>query len=357
MVDFLIVGAGLFGAICARELKDSGKSVLVIEKRNHIAGNAFTERIEGIDIHKYGAHIFHTNEKRVWEYVNRFAEFNRFTNSPKASYQGKLYSLPFNMNTFYEIWGVKKPEEAAAIIKKQRKEISGEPRNLEEQAISLVGRDIYERLIKGYTEKQWGRSCTDLPASIIKRLPVRLIFDSNYFNAEYQGIPKDGYTGMVENMLDGIDVELETPYQGQKASRVIYTGTIDEYFGYRFGRLQYRTARFETEVLNEPNYQGNAVINYTDKDVPWTRIIEHKHFNFGNQPKTIISREYPEEWIPGKDQCYPIADEKNLKLYEKYANLARYEKGVFFGGRLGLYKYLDMDQTISKALDLVAFLR
>ena len=370
MYDYLIVGAGLFGAVCARELTDMGKSVLVIDKRPHIAGNVYTEKIEGINVHKYGAHIFHTNDPVVWSYVQRFATFNRFTNSPVANYKGELYSLPFNMYTFNKMWGVVKPEEAEEKIRSQRAEITGEPQNLEEQAISLVGRDIYEKLIKGYTEKQWGRSCDQLPAFIIKRLPVRLTFDNNYFNALYQGIPVGGYTKLVENMLDGIEVRLNTNYLEQKneldtlANKVIYTGPIDAYFNFSLGTLEYRSVRFETELLDISNFQGNAAVNYTDKDTPWTRIIEHKWFEqispadqekhrmeYGN--KTVISREYSSEWKPGDEPYYPVNDEKNGALLAQYQKLAENEKQVFFGGRLGSYKYYDMDQVIAAALKAV----
>lgn len=363
MYDFLMVGAGLYGATAARQLTDAGKSVLVIDKRSHIAGNVYTEMIEGINVHKYGAHIFHTSNKAVWDYVNRFAVFNRFTNSPVANYKGELYSLPFNMYTFNKMWGVVTPEEAAAKIEEQRKEIAGEPKNLEEQAISLVGRDIYEKLVKGYTEKQWGRPCDQLPAFIIKRLPVRLTFDNNYFNALYQGIPIGGYMKMVEAMLSGINVRLSTDYLAHKkeldsiAEKVIYTGPIDAYFGYSLGNLEYRSVRFETEILDKPNFQGNAAVNYTDAETPWTRIIEHKWFEFGKDenghdfPKTVISREYSSEWKPGEEPYYPVNDEKNGKLYEKYKRLADAEERVIFGGRLGDYKYYDMDQVIAAALE------
>ena len=366
MYDFLIVGAGLFGATCARELTDAGKSCLVIDKRPHIAGNVYTEQTEGIHVHIYGAHIFHTNNKQVWDYVQRFASFNRFTNSPVANYKGELYSLPFNMYTFNRMWGIVTPEEAAANIAEQRKEITGEPRNLEEQAISLVGTDIYEKLIKGYTQKQWGRPCTELPAFIIKRLPVRLTFDNNYFNALYQGIPAGGYTKMVANMLEGIEVRLNEDYLKNKetwdkqANKVIYTGPIDAYFGHRLGNLEYRSVRFENEVLDKPNFQGNAAVNYTDAETPWTRIIEHKWFEFGKDengnelPKTVISREYSSEWKPGDEPYYPVNDEKNGKLYEAYRKLAEQEAKVIFGGRLGEYKYYDMDQVIGKALETAA---
>ena len=356
--DYLVVGSGLYGAIFAHEAKVHGKSVLVVDKRPNIAGNIYTENIEGINVHKYGAHIFHTNNKKVWNYITQFAEFNRFTNSPIANYKGELYSLPFNMYTFNKMWGVVTPEEAAAKIEEQRKEITGEPKNLEEQAISLVGRDIYEKLIKGYTEKQWGRDCKDLPAFIIKRLPVRLTFDNNYFNALYQGIPDGGYTAMVEKMLEGIEVRLNVDYLADRenlnalADKVVYTGPVDAYFGYRLGALQYRSVRFETEVLDTDNYQGNAVVNYTDAETPYTRIIEHKHFEFGTQPKTVISREYSAEWKPGDEPYYPVNDEKNGALYAKYKALADAETKVIFGGRLGEYKYYDMDKVIEAALDV-----
>ena len=366
MYDYLIVGAGLYGAVFAQQAKAAGKAVLVVDKRDHIAGNVYTENVEGIHVHKYGAHIFHTNDKRVWKYITQFAEFNRFTNSPVANYKGELYSLPFNMYTFNKMWGVVTPEEAAAKIEEQRKEVSGEPRNLEEQAISLVGRDVYEKLVKGYTEKQWGRDCKDLPSFIIKRLPVRLTFDNNYFNALYQGIPEGGYTKMVERMLEGIEVRTGVDYLAQKdkldaqAERVIYTGPIDAYFGYRLGTLEYRSVRFETELLDIPNFQGNAAVNYTDAETPWTRIIEHKWFEFGKDedgndlPKTVISREYSSEWKPGDEAYYPVNDEKNGKLYEAYRALADKEDRVIFGGRLGEYKYYDMDQVIAVALDKAA---
>ena len=364
MYNYLIVGAGLYGATVARELTDAGNSVLVIDKRSHIAGNVYTEKMEGINVHIYGAHIFHTNNKQVWDYVNRFSVFNRFTNSPVANYQGELYSLPFNMYTFNKMWGVVTPEEAAAKIEEQRKEAGiTEPKNLEEQAISLVGTDIYEKLIKGYTQKQWGRPCTELPAFIIKRLPVRLTFDNNYFNALYQGIPVGGYTKMVENMLKGIEVQLNADYLADKAKwdsmaeKVIYTGPIDAYFKYCLGNLEYRSVRFETEVLDKPNFQGNAAVNYTDAETLWTRIIEHKWFEFGKDengndlPKTVISREYSSEWKLGDEPYYPVNDEKNGNLYQEYKKLADKEKNVVFGGRLGEYKYYDMDQVIAAALD------
>ena len=362
--DYLIIGSGLYGSVFAREAKAAGKSVLVIDKRSNIGGNVYTENIEGINVHKYGAHIFHTNNKTVWDYVNRFAEFNRFTNSPVANYHGELYSMPFNMYTFNKMWGVVTPEEAAAKIDEQRKEITGEPKNLEEQAISLVGRDIYEKLVKGYTEKQWGRDCKDLPTFIIKRLPVRLTFDNNYFNALYQGIPVGGYTKMIEKMLEGIEVCLGVDYLENKeeldqlAEKVVYTGPIDAYFGYKLGTLEYRSVRFENEILDKPNFQGNAAVNYTDRETPWTRIIEHKWFEFGKDengndlPKTVISREYSSEWKPGDEPYYPVNDEKNGALYAEYKKLAEQEKNVIFGGRLGEYKYYDMDQVIAAALEL-----
>ena len=354
--DYLVVGSGLYGAIFAHEANKRGKKVLVIDKRPNIAGNIYTEEVEGINVHKYGAHIFHTNNKEVWQYITQFAEFNRFTNSPVANYKGELYSLPFNMYTFNKMWGVVTPEEAAAKIEEQRQEIKGEPKNLEEQAISLVGRDIYEKLIKGYTEKQWGRPCNELPSFIIKRLPVRLTFDNNYFNALYQGIPMGGYTKMVENMLEGIEVRLNTDYLENKeeldslADKVVYTGPIDAYFNYKLGTLEYRSVRFETEVLDKPNFQGNAAVNYTDAQTPWTRIIERKWFEFGTQPKTVISREYSSEWKLGDEPYYPVNDEKNGALYAEYKKLGEAETKVIFGGRLGEYKYYDMDAVIAAAL-------
>lgn len=363
MYDYLVVGSGLFGAVFARQATDAGKKVLVIDKRPNIAGNVYTEKVEGINFHKYGAHIFHTNNTEVWNYVNRFATFNRFTNSPVANYKGELYSMPFNMYTFNKMWGVVTPEEAAAKIEEQKKEITGEPQNLEEQAISLVGRDIYEKLVKGYTEKQWGRDCKDLPAFIIKRLPVRLTFDNNYFNALYQGIPIGGYTKMVANLLDGIDVQLNEDYLVDRAKwdaladKVVYTGAIDAFFNYSLGNLEYRSVRFENEVLDIPNFQGNAAVNYTDRETPWTRIIEHKWFEFGKDengndlPKTVISREYSSEWKPGDEPYYPVNDEKNGELYKKYRALADKEDKVIFGGRLGEYKYYDMDAVIASALE------
>lgn len=360
--DYLVVGSGLYGAIFAHEAKKAGKSVLVVDKRPNIAGNIYTEKQEKINVHKYGAHIFHTNNKKVWEYITQFAEFNRFTNSPVANYKGELYSMPFNMYTFNKMWGVVTPEEAAAKIEEQKKEITGEPQNLEEQAISLVGRDIYEKLVKGYTEKQWGRDCKELPAFIIKRLPVRLTFDNNYFNALYQGIPMGGYTKMVEKILDGIEVRLNTDYLEYKeeldalAEKVVYTGPIDAYFNYKLGTLEYRSVRFENETLDIPNFQGNAAVNYTDRETPWTRIIEHKWFEFGKDedgnelPKTIISREYSSEWKPGDEPYYPVNDAKNGALYAEYKKLAESESKVIFGGRLGEYKYYDMDQVIAAVL-------
>ena len=363
MYDYLVVGSGLFGAVFARQATDAGKTVLFIDKRPNVAGNVYTEKVEGINLHKYGAHIFHTNNTEVWNYVNRFATFNRFTNSPVANYKGELYSMPFNMYTFNKMWGVVTPEEAAAKIEEQKKEITGEPRNLEEQAISLVGRDIYEKLVKGYTEKQWGRDCKELPAFIIKRLPVRLTFDNNYFNALYQGIPIGGYTKLVENLLDGIEVQLNVDYLvdrakwGAIAEKVVYTGAIDAFFNYSLGNLEYRSVRFENEVLDIPNFQGNAAVNYTDRETPWTRIIEHKWFEFGKDengndlPKTIISREYSSEWKPGDEPYYPVNDEKNGALYKEYRALADQEGKVIFGGRLGEYKYYDMDAVIASALE------
>ena len=356
--DYLIVGSGLYGAVCARAAADAGKKVLVIDKRPNIAGNIYTEEMEGINVHIYGAHIFHTNNTEVWNYVNKFATFNRFTNSPVANYKGELYSLPFNMYTFNKMWGVVTPEEAEAKTEEQKRAAGiTEPKNLEEQAISLVGTDIYRKLIKGYTEKQWGRDCKDLPSFIIKRLPVRFTFDNNYFNALYQGIPVGGYTKMVANMLDGIEVRLNVDYLENKAEldaladKVIYTGPIDAYFGYKLGNLEYRSVRFETEVLDKPNFQGNAAVNYTDRETPWTRIIEHKWFEFGTQPKTVISREYSSEWKPGDEPYYPVNDERNGALYQQYKALADGEEKVIFGGRLGEYKYYDMDAVIASALE------
>ena len=362
--DYLVVGAGLFGAVFAQQAKEKGKKVLVIDKRPHIAGNIYTKKVEGIDVHEYGAHIFHTNDRDVWNYVTKFIEFNRFTNSPVANYHGELYSLPFNMYTFNKMWGVVTPEEAINKIEEQKKAANiTTATNLEEQAISLVGTDIYEKLIKGYTEKQWGRPCTELPAFIIKRLPVRLTFDNNYFNALYQGIPVGGYTKLVENLLAGIEVRLNVDYLEMKeeydalAEKVVYTGPIDAYFDYRLGTLEYRSVRFENELLDIPNFQGNAAVNYTDRETPWTRIIEHKWFTFGKDeegndlPKTVISREYSSEWKQGDDPYYPVNDEKNTTLYEQYKELASHETNILFGGRLGEYKYYDMDKVIASALE------
>ncbi len=363
MYDYLIVGSGLYGSIFAREATNKGYKCLVIDKRDNVGGNIYTEKVEGINVHKYGAHIFHTNSQKVWDYITQFATFNRFTNSPVANYKGELYSLPFNMYTFNKMWGVVTPEEAASKIEEQRKEVKGEPKNLEEQAISLVGRDIYEKLIKGYTEKQWGRDCKDLPSFIIKRLPVRLTFDNNYFNALYQGIPVGGYTKMIENILDGIEVELGKDYLEDKAKwdgmakKVVYTGPIDAYFDYCLGTLEYRSVCFETKVLDKPNFQGNAAVNYTDRETPWTRIIEHKWFEFGKDEdgkeleKTVISREFSSEWNPGDEPYYPVNDEKNGALYQKYRELADKEENVIFGGRLGEYKYYDMDAVIASVLE------
>lgn len=359
MYDYLIVGAGLFGAVFAHEAHADGKNVLVIERRKHIAGNAYTEETEGIQVHKYGPHIFHTDDEEVWEYVKRFAKFNHFRYEPVANYQGELYNLPFNMNTFHQMWGVITPSEAKAVIEEQRREIQGEPHNLEEQAIRLVGRDIYEKLIKGYTEKQWGRSCTDLPPFIIQRLPVRMRYDNNYFNHPYQGIPIGGYTNLVNNLLKGIEVRIGVDYLFQKeeldriSKKVIYTGAIDEYFGYSLGALEYRSLRFETEILDVDNYQGVAGMNYTDRETPYTRIIEHKHFELGvdNADKTIITKEYSAEWKKGDEPYYPVNNEKNNLLYKQYRELADKEIKVWFGGRLAEYKYYDMDQVIRRALN------
>ena len=355
--DYLIVGAGLFGAVFAHQAKSAGKNVLVIDRRDHIGGNIYTEKAHGIDVHKYGAHIFHTNDKKVWEFVNQFAEFNNFKNSPVANYKGEMYSLPFNMYTFNKMWGVITPDEAKKKIAEQREAANiEEPKNLEEQAISLVGTDIYERLIKGYTEKQWGRPCSHLPSFIIQRLPVRFTYDNNYFNALWQGIPNDGYTAMVEKMLSGIEVRLSTDYLASKdyfdsiADKVVYTGAIDAYFGFCYGELEYRSIRFETETLDIENYQGNAVINYTDSETPYTRIIEHKHFSGAISPKTVISKEYSAEWSRGIEPYYPINNEKNTELYKKYYELAQKESKVIFGGRLAQYRYYDMDAVIGAAL-------
>ena len=364
MYDYLIVGAGLFGSVFAYEAKKRGKSVIVVDKRSHIGGNIYTENVDGINVHKYGAHIFHTNNKQVWDYVNSFAEFNRYTNSPVASYKDELYNLPFNMNTFSKMWGIKTPEEAKAIIEKQKAEITGEPQTLEEQAISLVGRDIYEKLVKGYTEKQWGRDCKDLPSFIIKRLPVRFVYDNNYFNDKYQGIPTGGYTQIIEKMLEGIEVRLNTDFLENKdelsalAEKVVFTGAIDTYFDYCYGELEFRSLRFETEDLPVENYQGNAVVNYTEYEIPYTRIIEHKHFEYGCQGgeqtnHTVITREYPADWKQGDEPYYPINDERNNGLFAKYEELAKAESNVIFGGRLGNYKYYDMDKVIEAALIVV----
>jgi len=355
--DYLIVGAGLYGSIFAHEAKQAGKTCLILEKRNHIAGNIFTEPQEDIQVHKYGAHIFHTNNKAVWDYVQGFAEFNRYTNSPLANYKGELYNLPFNMNTFHAMWGVKTPEEAKKIIEEQRRaSYVEEPRNLEEQALNLVGKDIFEKLIKGYTEKQWGRPCSQLPAFIIRRLPVRFTYDNNYFDALYQGIPRGGYTGMIARIQEGIPLELETDflesrdYWSKKAKHIIYTGPIDAFFEYELGILEYRSLRFDTHILDQDNFQGNAVVNYTDRETPYTRIIEHKHFEFGTQKKTVLTYEYSSEWQSGSEPYYPINDEKNSLLYEKYQECARKTENTSFGGRLGEYKYYDMDKTVEQAL-------
>jgi len=355
----LIVGSGLFGSIIAYEMTKKGKKCLVIEKRDHIGGNVYTEKTENINVHKYGAHIFHTNNRQVWNYINQFADFNRYTNSPVANYKGELYNLPFNMNTFYQIWGVKTPQEAKAKIEEQKAEFKIEnPKNLEEQAISLIGKDIYEKLVKGYTEKQWGRNCRDLPAFIIKRLPVRYTFDNNYFNDLYQGIPIGGYTAIIEKMLEDIEVRLNTDFFDDRdkwmgmADKIIFTGMIDQYFDYCYGELEYRGLDFEFETLDMENYQGNAVINYTDAETPFTRIIEHKHFESSESPKTIITREYPKTWSRGEEAYYPMNDEKNSKLFEKYQDLAESEGNVIFGGRLGMYQYFDMWQVIDEALKL-----
>ncbi len=358
--DYLVVGAGLFGAVFAHEAACRGKRCLVIDRRPHIGGNVYTEEIEGIHVHRYGAHIFHTSDQEVWDYVNRFAEFNNYINSPVAVYKDELYNLPFNMNTFSKMWSIRTPREAKDIIEKQIEDLAiREPSNLEEQALSLVGRDVYEKLIKGYTEKQWGRDCKELPAFIIRRLPLRFTYDNNYFNDRYQGIPIGGYTAIVRKLLEGIEVRTgvdfldEREEYGSLAEKIIYTGMIDEYYGYQMGALEYRSVRFETEVLDCDNYQGNAVVNYTDKEVPYTRIIEHKHFEFGRQEKTVISKEFSSEWTVGDEPYYPVNDQKNSELYAKYQELAACEGNVIFGGRLGAYKYYDMDKVIRAALDLV----
>ena len=355
--DYLIVGAGLFGAVFAHEAHKKGKKCLVIDKREHLAGNIYTEKIDDIDVHKYGAHIFHTSDKKIWQYVNQFAEFNNYINSPVAIYGDELYNLPFNMNTFSKMWGIKTPAEAKAVIERQIAELNiGEPKNLEEQALKLAGKDVYEKLVKGYTQKQWGRECKDLPAFIIKRIPLRFTYDNNYFNDRYQGIPVEGYTKMIENMLKVIEVKLSVDYFDIKnqidADKIIYTGIIDRFFDYKLGVLEYRSVRFETEKLDMENYQGNAVVNYTSADVPYTRIIEHKHFNFGKQPVTIISREYSSEWKKGDEPYYPVNNEKNDSLYRQYEELSKNEKNVLFGGRLGQYKYYDMDKVIAAALEM-----
>lgn len=355
--DFLIVGAGLFGAVFAQEAKKAGKSCLVVDRRSHIAGNIYTKEMEGIQVHAYGAHIFHTSNKEVWDYVNQFAEFNRYTNAPVANYKGEIYNMPFNMNTFHKLWGVVTPREAREKIEEQKRSCAVEhPKNLEEQAISLVGPDVYHKLVKGYTEKQWGRDCKDLPSFIIRRLPVRFTYDNNYFNDRYQGIPIGGYTAVVERMLEGIEVRTNTDFfkfreeHPDIAEKIIFTGMIDEYFGYQLGALEYRSVRFATEVLDCENYQGNAVVNYTDKEVPYTRVIEHKHFEFGKQEKTVISREYSSEWQVGMEPYYPVNDAKNSELYAEYKKLAEAEENVTFGGRLGNYQYYDMDKVVGAAL-------
>ena len=358
--DYLIVGSGLFGAIFAYEANKRGKKCLVIEKRNHLGGNIYCENIEGINVHKYGAHIFHTSNKEVWDYVNQFAEFNNYINSPVANYKGELYNLPFNMNTFYQLWKVKTPSEAKAKIEEQLKEACiDEPKNLEEQAIKLIGRDVYEKLVKGYTEKQWGKKATDLPAFIIKRLPVRFTFDNNYFNDKYQGIPIGGYNVIIEKLLENIEVKVSTDFFDNRkhyekiADKIVFTGMIDEFYDYKFGELEYRSLRFEDEILDEINHQGNAVINYTEYEVPYTRIIEHKHFEYGNQSKTVITKEYPATWKKGKEPYYPINNESNNTTYLKYKSLADCEKNVIFGGRLAQYKYYDMHNVIEQALECV----
>ena len=355
--NYLIIGAGLYGSIFAYEMNKKGKKCLVIDKRNHIGGNIYCENIEGINVHKYGAHIFHTSNKEVWEYINQFCEFNNYINSPIANYKGEIYNLPFNMNTFNKLWGVVTPKEAKKKIEEQKKEFSiSEPKNLEEQAVSLIGKDIYEKLIKGYTEKQWGRKATELPAFIIKRLPVRFTYDNNYFNDRYQGIPIGGYTKIIEKMLEGIEVKLNTNFFDDReyfeniAEKIVFTGMIDEFYNYKFGKLEYRSLRFETEILDEENYQGNAVVNYTEREIPYTRIIEHKHFEFGKQEKTVITKEHPNEWKEGDEPYYPVNDERNNRLYEKYRELAEKEMNMIFGGRLGEYKYYDMDKVIEKVL-------
>lgn len=360
MYDYLIVGSGLFGSIFAYEATKRGKKCLVIDKRNHIGGNIYTKEVEGINVHEYGAHIFHTSNEEVWNYIQQFAKFNRYTNSPVAFYKDEVYNMPFNMNTFSRLWNIKTPQEAKAIIEKQKQEAGiNEPQNLEEQAISLVGKDIYEKLVKGYTQKQWGRPCTELPSFIIKRLPVRFTYDNNYFNDAYQGIPMGGYTQIIEKMLEGVEVRLNTDFFTHKeellkeCKNIVYTGMIDEYYDYQYGELEYRSLRFETEVLDNDNYQGNAVVNYTEYEIPFTRIIEHKHFEYGTQPKTVITREYPATWKKGDEPYYPMNDEKNNTLYQQYKALADKEENVIFGGRLGMYKYFDMHHVIAEALNCV----
>ena len=355
--DYILVGSGLYSGVFAWFAKQKGKKCLVLEKRDHIGGNVYCENTEGIHVHKYGAHIFHTSNKEVWQFVNSLAEFNRYTNSPVANYKGEMYNMPFNMNTFSKMWNISTPAEAKKIIEEQKKEITGEPKNLEEQAISLVGREIYEKLVKGYTEKQWGRDCTALPAFIIKRLPVRYTYDNNYFNDLYQGIPIGGYNVIIDRLFEGCDIETGVDYLEKKeyydglGEKIVYTGTIDAYYKYQFGKLEYRSLRFESEVLDEENHQGVAVVNYTDRETPYTRIIEHKHFEFGTQPKTVITREYPVTWQEGMEPYYPVNDEKNQALYQKYAKLAEKEENVIFGGRLGEYKYYDMDKVIASAME------
>ena len=358
--DYILVGSGLYSGVFAWYAKQHGKFCLVVEKRDHIGGNVYCEETEGIHVHKYGAHIFHTSNKEVWQFVNSLAEFNRYTNSPVANYKGEMYNMPFNMNTFSKMWNISTPDQAKAIIEDQKKEVTSEPRNLEEQAISLVGREIYEKLVKGYTEKQWGRDCTELPAFIIKRLPVRYTYDNNYFNDLYQGIPIGGYNVIIHRLFEGCDIETGVDYLEKKdyydslGEKIVYTGTIDAYYKYQFGKLEYRSLRFESEILDEENHQGVAVVNYTDRETPYTRIIEHKHFEFGTQPKTVITREYPVTWQEGMEPYYPVNDEKNGQLYQKYAALAKEQGNILFGGRLGQYKYYDMDKVIRAALDMAA---
>lgn len=354
--DYVLVGSGLYAGVWANEARKRGRRCLVVEKRDHIGGNVYCEEVEGIHVHRYGAHIFHTSDRTVWDYVNGLAEFNRYTNSPVANYRGEIYNMPFNMNTFSKMWGISTPEEARTIIEKQRKSVAGEPKNLEEQAISLVGTDIYKKLVKGYTEKQWGRDCRELPAFIIKRLPVRFTYDNNYFNDRYQGIPIGGYNVIIDRMFEDCDIHtgtdylLHRDYYDKMGDVIVYTGAIDAYFRYQFGKLEYRSLRFETEILDTDNYQGVAVVNYTDRETPYTRIIEHKHFEFGTQPKTVITREYPASWEEGMEAYYTVNDEKNQLLYQRYAELAGQEQNVIFGGRLAEYKYYDMDKVIASAL-------